>query len=359
MWILALVGCFAQVELDGGGGGAVHEVADFGALHREWWTQAADDSGLVEVAVDVEADTTSFMATVTSDPRPMLRQIRDPSGAVVLDVEDWYGDHTLTGAFDGNRRTTAANWPIREVDGPLVPGRWTVVFDVAEPGLEVEVDAARKADPDLTHGVLTVRLAWAAGMRTPEASAAALEALATWADEWAPYGIEVVGTEVDTDLDPAMFFVANGDPAIRALAEAEAGAGELVMVIGSHVDIKPYVYGTSSGTPGPVSPSDYNFVAIAWDNVAGLDGVLNGDEIPYLGSIMAHEAAHYLGLTHPVESDWRTWDALDDTPECTAETSCEAQLGWNLMYPYANQGRDANDLTPEQVGVLQRYVGIL
>ena len=82
-----------------------------------------------------------------------------------------------------------------------------------------------------------------------------------------------------------------------------------------------------------------------------------------MGETMAHEVGHYTGLYHPVESNYRAWDALDDTPECTRRRDCEDALGDNLMFPYsicdATSCLVTDQLSADQEGVLQRYVAAL
>ena len=81
-----------------------------------------------------------------------------------------------------------------------------------------------------------------------------------------------------------------------------------------------------------------------------------------MGETMAHEAGHYLGLFHPVETSYALWDALDDTPECDDSAACAAALGTNLMFPYPvcafSECEEQGLLTPKQVGVMHRYVGV-
>lgn len=356
MVIWALAACYAEVDL--GAEGPAHEVGDFGPLHREWWTDVVADDGTVAVPIEVQADTASLVATATSEPPPMLWQIRDPSGAVVLDRDDWLGDEQLTEAFWGERTTAAAAWPIREEDGALSPGTWTVVFDGGSAGNAVALDAARKTDADLTSGLLTVRIAWAAGTHTDDAAATLEAGLAGWADLWAPYGLTITSTEVDTDLDPELAFVDVGDPAIRAVAEEVAGAGEILVVVGSVVAPRPAIYGTSASIPGTVAPSDHAFVAIALDTVIGPDGTADDDEVAALATTLAHECGHYLGVPHPVEVDWTSRDALADTTECASSSECESLLGSNLMYPTALSNREQDRLTNDQIAVMQRWVGV-
>ncbi|MEC7983511.1 MAG: hypothetical protein VX278_00020, partial [Myxococcota bacterium] len=77
---------------------------------------------------------------------------------------------------------------------------------------------------------------------------------------------------------------------------------------------------------------------------------------------LAHEAGHYLGLFHPHEVDYRSWDALEDTPDCEGSGVCDTSLQGNLMYPYpicsVSSCRPQEELTTDQTGVMHRYVGV-
>ena len=81
---------------------------------------------------------------------------------------------------------------------------------------------------------------------------------------------------------------------------------------------------------------------------------------------MAHEVGHYLGLFHPAELPVggvvKSWDALDDTTECLTGSECDAKLGTNLMYPTplcdSTPCTPQAQVTPQQQGVVHRYVGV-
>ncbi len=352
---LLLVACVAHVDFTDPDG---HFRAAYGALDVDSWSETASSNGETIVPIEVASDTASFLVTVTSSARPVLETLVAPDGTVVLDAAEWaVSDETLVGAFDGDRRTAVLNWPVRGIDGPLAVGTWTAQF-AGDPGTSVDLAIHRKTDDDLAAGVVTVRLAFADGLYSNDVREGIGTAVAGWQALWAPHGLEVVATEHETQLDPAMDFVANGDPSIQAFAEEFAGRGELVVVIGDVVTIKPSVFGTSAGTPGTVLPTDYNFVAIAWGNAAGFDGLLNGDEPDVLAVTLAHEVGHYMGVPHPVEIDWAHWDALEDTSDCNSESACESSLGDNVMFPTLSSDAPS-ELTPQQVEVLHRYVGAL
>ena len=77
---------------------------------------------------------------------------------------------------------------------------------------------------------------------------------------------------------------------------------------------------------------------------------------------MAHETGHFLGLFHPVETDYDLFDAIDDTSECSLRTECEDLLGSNLMFPYPvctfASCVTQDQLTSGQSDVLQQNVGV-
>ena len=91
-------------------------------------------------------------------------------------------------------------------------------------------------------------------------------------------------------------------------------------------------------------------------------GRFDDDEVVLLGDTLAHEAGHYLGLTHPVEDGFAQWDALADTEECSDQFECEDALADNNMYPYPICSRSAcapqDVLTDDQAAVLSRYTGV-
>ena len=86
--------------------------------------------------------------------------------------------------------------------------------------------------------------------------------------------------------------------------------------------------------PGTLLPGPRSVTLVGWLNHAGVDGVLDADEEQILAETIAHEVGHYVGLFHPVESDYDSWDAIPDTVECKEFYTCEQQLGKILMYPY-------------------------
>jgi hypothetical protein len=123
-----------------------------------------------------------------------------------------------------------------------------------------------------------------------------------------------------------------------------------------------YLYGEAGGIPGPFAAQPHAAVFVSWLANAGGDAAFDDEDILLFGETMAHEMGHYLGLFHPVEDGWDAWDAVADTPDCSAIGECEDALGDNLMFPYPVCGARAcvrqSALTEIQGGVVQGYIGV-
>ena len=115
--------------------------------------------------------------------------------------------------------------------------------------------------------------------------------------------------------------------------------------------------------PGTLTANTRSAVVVSWLASAGTDGVFQDTDITILGETMAHEVGHYMGLFHPVEQTWSTWDACDDTPDCTSESACISALGTNLMFPTPVCDFDGcieqDQLSLVQEGIMHRYTGTL
>lgn len=366
MWmLLALIACEPDdaATWDTGAGYGPPVVEHDGMLTTTTWQTETDGDGLVALPVEVGPDTTSFYAWVrTRYADPGLDQIIAPDGTVVFDRADWEDSpFDLTDAHVVDTSSNGVVWPARPDDGPLEPGTWTTVWHSEwddgdlEPGDPTDAAVITKDDPDLETGTVIVHLVWAAGVDAGPGHAEAVdEALAVWIDEWADLGLEVVPTFHVSDLDPTMPFAPYGDEAVQDLVGEIARPGDVVLILGDSMMYKPGIYGTSLGRPGHLLPSEYAFVAVALDLLVGPTGMQSHDDHRALVDTLSHEVAHYLGLSHAVEQGWDVWDALEDTPMCTSQGACEAELGHNLMYPYSYcDGRCATrTVTDDQRAVL-------
>lgn len=322
--------------------------------------------GLAEFEVEVGADDTSFLFTAEGDNDLSIEELRGPDGDVVVSWQDWAGDYSLTNAFYVNGNWLSFNWPIREADGELTPGTWTVVVATTNAqgnyvsNVEVRPEVLFKRDQDLTSSHVKIHLVYCDGVQdepgVPEAMDAAL---ARWADIWDDYGLTMEYRSTNSTINANLAYPGEDD----ALAEASADADgtELLMLIGEEIGGESYWLGFAGGIPGSPLPGQSSGVLVSWLGAAGTDGEFDDEEVRIFGETMAHEVGHFQGLFHPVEDGFDYFDALDDTPECTNANTCENALAPNLMFPYTvcdNTSCDSqDDLTDEQVGVIMRYTG--
>ena len=341
-----------------------------GMLETRRYGDVTDPGGYFEVEVQVDEGVTAFQITGDSEKWVSLEELYDPDGDRVLYWEDWWtSSRSLTDAFFGNTKVTAFDWPVRDSDGELKPGTWRAVWSVLDNqgyyagGEPVEVTVDTKRDDDFGDAVVRVQIAYADGVDDDPAVVAAIEqAVERWREVWGAYGLQLQEHYVSTDLDPTLQWTYSGDASVQQVAGSK-GDGALQLVVGEKIRNENFTYGISAGIPGTIGVTTRSYVVLSWLVHAGRDAAFDDDEIRLMGETMAHECGHYAGLYHPVESDYRYWDALDDTTECRDAGACESELGDNLMFPYSicdGSGCVATDqLTAGQAGVMQRYLGAL
>lgn len=375
--LLLAAGCDGELEdIFGTGGDDDDEEGDGSTgggsdmLERDSFSGTSNNSGLLQVEVDLSGDQTAFLVTAESSSYPTLERVLDPSGNEVLHWEDWWtSNESLTYAFFPWGQAMAFNWPVREEDGPLESGTWTVELATITPqgnydgNQDVEVTVHKKADGAFGRSDVRVRIIWADGVGGDSDVVDAVEqAVERWREIWGEYGLTVDESYHDSSLDPDLGFWYSGSGAVESNAEQYDGQ-ELFLIVGETIDGDTYTYGVAGGIPGSIEPNRFSFVVLSWLAHAGGNGQFSEDEIRLMGETMAHESGHYMGLFHPVESDYASYDALDDTPACGSANACENQLGDNLMFPYPlcyGQSCDPQgELSDGQTGVSQRYTGAL
>ncbi|MSQ00421.1 MAG: hypothetical protein EXR71_00840 [Myxococcales bacterium] len=339
-----------------------------GEVVSETLALTSDADGVLEIPVAVDDNDDAFMVTTARRSGTLSTDgVVDPAAASRLDWEDWIDTRdSLTNAFFATTEVSVLNWPVRAEDGPLSPGEWTVLAST----LDGEGYPRGEADAEVTvvrrsclpgRATLIATIAYADSLDADRVvSGAVTTAAERWAELFGAYGIDLDLRYVRADIDGSIAEPLMGDEEYAAIYE-EIGEG-VVVVIGEDVAGFADLYGEAGGIPGPLVPSSHSGVAVSWLVHAGTDAVFSGDEIEVLAETMAHEVGHYLGLFHPVESNWKGWDALSDTKRCTATGACEAALADNLMFPYPVCGNNSctaqTALSDDQVGVLQLNVGL-
>jgi hypothetical protein len=139
-------------------------------------------------------------------------------------------------------------------------------------------------------------------------------------------------------------------PELGELAQLTAGLGRVTVPI-FLVKTIDGMRAISINTPGSAGVYGTRGSAI----VVGADAVSEGE----LGTLLAHEIAHYLGLFHTVEFDGTQVESLADTPVCTPASDddgdgvlesdeCAAQGSANLMFWDAR----GTELTDDQSSIL-------
>jgi hypothetical protein len=328
--------------------------------------------GLVQVPIDVaNGQSALLIAGTTSTGRHLsIEDVLDPDGNVALTWEDWNGANTLTNSFYASYTDVAFNWPIREEDGALTPGTWTVEVattnaagDQYVDGIDIDVDVQVKNDVDLDGGVARVRVVYARGIGDDAAITDAVDtAIERWREIWATVGLDLEVVTATSDIDPALAYPSPDNAGLR---EASGGADgeQITLLVGETIGGSGDLYGYAGGIPGALLEGGRAGVEVSWLTCAGPDGNFSADDIELMAETLAHEVGHFQGLVHPVESGYNAWDALSDTPECSAAGPCENALGTNVMFPYSicNGGTcvDADQYTDEQGGVVNRYTGTL
>lgn len=338
-----------------------------GEVHTETVRLKSDRDGAVSIPITLDANDDAFMVMVErASGLVSVDGVVDAAGELRLSWEDWLGAReSLTNAFYASDGVAVLNFPVRQQDGPLAPGDWTVAASTLddegypEPRKEVDVTVIRRSCVAQTP-TLMVTIVYVGGLESDgEVTAAVETAAARWAEIYGAYGLAIDVGYAAFDTDGSVPEPILGGEEYRSIyAEIEEG---LVLVVADDVGGFADLYGEAGGLPGPYLDSVHSAVAVSWLIHAGADASFSDDEVEVFAETMAHEAGHYLGLFHPVEMDWAAWDALGDTRRCSAEAACEDALGDNLMFPYPVCGESScveqSLLTDDQTGVLSLNVG--
>ncbi len=340
-----------------------------GPMSVERFTAGTGGNGVAAIEVDVAGEA-SFLVSAQGDKILALERLIDPKGNVVLHWEDWYDStDSLTYAFFAESNDTFFNWPVRQVDGPLTDGTWTVEVGAYNgdwtyaTDQDLDITVHKKVDDDLDDATYNVVMVYTKGMWGDDTVRAGVDkAVAHWREVWSAAGLTLELREKKSGLDDNVPYPGYGDDEMEK-AHKKARRDEIVVVIGEKVGPDATVYGMAGGIPGTLIGTNRTGTVISWLAHAGGDGKLSDNEATVMGETLAHEVGHYVGLFHPVEDGWQYWDALDDTVSCSSQTSCETDLGDNFMFPYSicdwETCQSAWKITDEQAGVMQRYVAAL
>ncbi len=340
-------------------------------------TARSGADGIVSFDVEILAGDTGFTLFGAAGELLMIERLVAPDGTVVSKWQTWWnGPRDLSDAFWPYYQEVSLGWPMRASDGEIQPGTWTVDVATVDAdwdylgGVDVAASARIRGDDDPATGTIRVALVWAdvtplwrstrnmagALQEEPGVADAVAAAVERWREVWAPASLTLELREVSSALSADMLPPWDPDSEV-ADAAALADDGEIVVLMGDLMGDSFYWYGVSGGVPGPLEVTGHSAILVSWLPHAGADAAFDADEIGLFGETLAHEVGHYVGLQHPVQSDYQRWDAIDDTVECKGPADCESQLGENIMFPYsicdADGCVDTFALTTDQIGQLQ------
>ena len=200
------------------------------------------------------------------------------------------------------------------------------------------------------------------------------QAIEVWRQIYAAAGITLDVTVEDIASGTGILPAPNVGSAFYAANAATSRPYTLNLYVGSGIsmtsDTSPgntfpnELLGIAASIPGPAVPTIKSAVAINILTHSGVDGVFSNSEVELLGSTMAHESGHYLGLFHVVEfagdddDAYLPGDLFVDTPLCVVTSGCIANgAAANLMFPAAIPGQnEQRDLSPSQRIVLNSQI---
>jgi len=325
-------------------------------------------NGQLKVKLPVEDGETAFLATVEVSP-PFVTHFQcldDPGGDTLFDWESETGGTRSKTNAGFVAQTVTLNWPIVESDPGLESGKYKVCVNVVEGNAfvkeSVDLTVALKQDADFSAGTLRVALVYAGGLEDDPGVVAAVEsALDVWVDLYAQVGVELLFTfytHPEGALDPPAFGTDEDYVEIASMT----GIREVNVVIAPEITGLEDVFGIAGDIPGPLVATQRSGILVSVLLSAGADGVFNADEVRILAETMAHETGHYLGLFHPVEATFDSWDALSDTPECADESDCLQEMEDHLMFPFPVCGIQSctpqSVITDQQGSVINRHAAI-
>jgi hypothetical protein len=340
---------------------------DLRVLRKE---KRSDSAGYASFEFQIEEGETQFIVTGIPEEgyEAYVDVVYGPMGELLFYSADyWDSPRMRTNAIYASM-APVLNMPTLPNDDALLPGGYEVVFGVVnseanyQKGVDIRAAVTIKADPDLAGGELLVNLVYAGGVDQDVSLMGGMETvISKWQELYAQTGIDVVIEESiweEGDLDAPS--IGSRDDYLRISEEAPLRAVNVVIV--PEISLWDGLYGIAGHIPGSLVAAPNAAVLASASMALGTNGTFDAGEKRLFAETLAHETGHYLGLYHPVEIGWEEWDALEDTVQCTSESSCLEAMMTNLMFafPYCTSSgcTPQNDLTLLQGEAMNLYVGV-
>lgn len=320
----------------------------------------SDTNGVASTSVTIPPGTNKLAIVSSTDAFIATATAANDLGTVYVSAA---GEVTTASTFL-DTFVSAINIPSRDFDPPLAGSTINVQSVVAGSydggalsGRTVNFSSLARSDADLASGNLQVNVNYiGATANDPDLRAAMEQSIEVFKQIYGSAGITLVVNEFDFSGPNIIPDPSTGDALYGALSNAVPSPAVNVCL---GLDLTtPDLLGLAAGIPGSPLPSVKSCVGVSAINAAGYDGVFSPDDIRVLGETLAHEVGHFMGLFHPVEGDFATFDPLTDTPTCGGESSCDSALGANNMYYVPVGNTPQFNLTPQQRGVLNLYAAV-
>jgi hypothetical protein len=313
------------------------------------------------------AQATSFQVVVEVPATVNLAttQLVDADGNVVVSGDD---DPIKTSGVLLGSGVNTISYPSRGADLPVVDGGYEQTLLIQSSSIPYDATIIAKRDLNASVGVLQVNLFLVGDEAQKESTRIVIDAaLDLWRQIYAQIGVtldvQIFDVSSDSGVLPVPFpgsdFYLNQAtaPGVRAFS-LNMYVGDTISADGTQVPGNELpVLGIASAIPGPAIPTRQSAVAISLAQHQGPDGQFSQEESDILGETMAHEGGHYLGLFHPVESNFAIQDPLEDTATCSSFQNCiDTGIGSNNMFPTPLPGVSQRDLTVNQGEVVNLQV---
>ena len=319
-------------------------------------TGTTSSGGLVQFSIDIDEGIDSLLLQAHSkDHYISVEQVIDPKGKIVLNWENWYDNRQLTEAVFAESSLVTLNYPILYSQN-LSKGTWEIKLGVVNTFRSYisDVDVQAKIIvPKDKRKELFVKIIYD---QTSISEQTLSSILSYWRNIYSITSIDLVVEMLDQRLEDVPL------PPNEVYEELSATSSEnqVTVLLTDQIGNEWGTLGMVGSIPGSTFTSSQSIILISWLAIAGTDGVIDSESDKILfAETFAHEVGHYLGLFHPVEDDFSTWDALEDTVECHSQSICEQELQNNLMFPYPVCSWDEclkqDELTSDQIHVLQNY----
>ncbi len=360
----------ACVEPGGGGGGGTSDIIELGN------TNVAANQEFGDFDFEVDADVSSFAITVTSTGggTSIPYRIVAPGGREVFNVEELMNSEMRILPYnDGSFGVLYPNSPRLTLN----QGTWRFsLYNEGGSGTATVRVILKRAGQNIRSGTIDVNafIATEAFGADAASNAKFQRMMGSFQEIWAAAGLNVGTVNVinvtgaDRERYSSIDSIEGQDSTYRTMIKsltANVSNEGLNFFFVDHIGTGQagfIILGIAAGIPGIPVLQGNNTSGVAVSTELIDDAGLGGPE--GVGSTMAHEGGHWLGLYHTTEQPGTLHDPLPDTKECSASNDrdgsgyvdageCSGGKGSQYLM-FWEAALEARDITPNQAYVLLR-----